>query len=86
MEKEQNFSKIEETFKNLGYDLNSGLQNDISRVFVLTMHSEEEIEYEMVDGIQEYEWQAMASEMMIEENGRQIYKNGPLKVICAYHE
>ena len=70
--------------RSLGYHPHLSLQQDTFSLFVLTMHSDRELQYEVMSGC---EWvEQRASELVVERDGRQIYENGPLQVICAYNE
>ena len=55
--------------RSLGYHLHHSLQQDTSRLFVLTMHSDQEIQYEVVNGV-ESEWEQRGSELVVERDGR----------------
>ncbi len=75
---------IFEILGNLGYLKN--LQNERSRVFALSVHSDQPLSMKSCDTLVRLDIEFYSNELLIEKYGREIYSNGPLKILCIFHE
>ena len=69
---------------NLGYQ--EDFQNSISRMFALSIHSDYPISLQTCDSLKDLDLEFDSNELLIEKYGREIYKNGPLRIFCIFHE
>lgn len=70
----------------LGYKLvNSRFISERSRMFVMTIHSEHQVQMTVHDSLLS-DIEFKSNELIIKEFGREIYNNGPLKIFCAFSE
>ncbi|TNV82556.1 hypothetical protein FGO68_gene2473 [Halteria grandinella] len=75
---------------NLGYVYSHELQTFVterSRVYTLTIHSNQQLGVTQVDTLlEDQEPEFESTEQQIVEQGREIYSNGALKMHCSFHE
>ena len=70
----------------LGYQIvNNKLVSERSRMFVMTIHSEYQVQMTVHDSLLS-DIEFKSNELIIKEFGREIYNNGPLKIFCAFSE
>jgi hypothetical protein len=70
----------------LGYEpVNGSFFSERSRVFVMTLHSEHQVQLVVNDSLQN-DIEFKTNELIIKEYGREIFNNGPLKIFCAFSE